>query len=100
MDSWIANAKSLQDDIEASRKLAVEVVQQAAADEHQEETIKEREIYESFLTKETNFNAQLLAALRLIEGVNGQLDKAEQLIEDRSILDALQILEGWSHDVE
>jgi centromere/kinetochore protein ZW10 len=56
--------------------------------------MREKEIYEEFLSKETIFNAQLLDALRLIEGVNNCLDKAEQLIEDRKVLEALRMLES------
>ena len=94
VDSWIANAQSLQDDIETSRRLAVDIVQQAKAEETREETIREKAIYQDFLTKEASFNAALLEALRLIQTVNNCLDTAEQMIGERRILDALDMLEG------
>lgn len=72
----------------------MDIVQQAAADEHREEIIRQREIYEDFLTREVSFNAQLLAALVLVADIHGRLDKAEQLIEERRILDGLRALEG------
>lgn len=98
MDDWIVNAQSLQDETEALRKLAVDIVQQAAADEHREEIIRQREIYEDFLRREVAFNAQLLAALALITDINRRLDKAEQLIEERRILDGLRALESRIHN--
>lgn len=94
VDSWIANAKSLQDDIETSRRLAGDIVQQATAEEIREETIRDKGIHHEFLTKENGFTDTLLEALRLLQTVNDCLDKAEHLIEERRILDAIKLLDG------
>lgn len=74
--------------------MASDIVRQADADEHQEEIIRNHEIYEDFLTREVNFNVQLLSALALIEGIHKGLDHAEQLIGEWRILDGLRALEG------
>ena len=94
VDSWIANAKSLQDDIETSRRLAGDIVQQATAEETREETIRDKGIHQEFLTKENVFTDTLLEALRLLQTVNNCLDKAEDLIGERRILDAIKMLDG------
>lgn len=100
VDSWIATAKSLQDDIEISRRLAGDIVQQATAEETREETIRDKGIHQEFLTKETAFTDTLLEALRLLQTVNNCLDKAERLIEERRILDAIKMLDGKNTPAE
>ena len=73
-------------------------MQQAAADEHRDEIIRQREIYENFLSREFAFNAQLLSSLQLIEDVHGRLDRAERLIDEQKILEGLRALEGRTCD--
>jgi centromere/kinetochore protein ZW10 len=64
VDSWIMHAKSIQDDIEKSRRLASSIVRQAEADEQREYALQEKHGYTEFLGKEVSFNDQLLASLR------------------------------------
>jgi hypothetical protein len=47
-----------------------------------------------FLLKEMTFHSQLLVALRSIQEVSTCLDNAEELLEERRILDGLRMLEG------
>jgi centromere/kinetochore protein ZW10 len=86
VDSWIVHAKSIQEDIERSKRLASSIVRQAEADDETEETLQEKENYVEFLTKEVSFNNQLLSALKGIQDVNECLQQ--------NILDALVQLEG------
>jgi centromere/kinetochore protein ZW10 len=99
VDTWITNAKSLQDNVEKSRKLANSIIREAEADEERLERVQENENYVDFLAKETAFNDQLLEALRSIQRAHDSLDKAEELASERKILEALRLLEGWAHDI-
>lgn len=94
VDSWIVHAKSIQEDIERSKRLASLIVRQAEADDETEETLQEKENYVEFLTKEVSFNNQLLSALKGIQDVNECLQQAEELANQQNILDALVQLEG------
>jgi protein transport protein DSL1/ZW10 len=98
IDTWIEHAKSIQDDIDRSRKLASSIVRQAEADDETEESLQEKENYVEFLTKEVVFNGQLLSALEGIHGVNGILQQAEDLAEEHKIVEALFRLEGSIQD--
>ncbi|RFU26758.1 hypothetical protein B7463_g9583, partial [Scytalidium lignicola] len=96
VDSWILNAKSLQDDIDKSRRLASEIVRQAEADEENSEALREQEIYVEFLTREKLFNSQLRETLEAIRVANNAFDSAEQLSYEKKIIDALHSLEdAW-----
>lgn len=94
MDTWITHAKSIQDDIEKSRRLASSIVRQAEADEQRLELLEEKEAYEGFLEKEVAFNVHLGEALRSIQEVNDKLDKAEGLAGEKRIIEAMAALEG------
>jgi centromere/kinetochore protein ZW10 len=94
VDSWIQHAKSIQDEIEQSRKLANAIVRQAEADERRLDNLAEKETYVDFLTKEVSFNAQLLAALKSIQVVNECLNRAEDEASQHKIIPALRSLEG------
>ena len=94
VDAWIKHAKSIQDDIDRSRRLASSIVRQAEAEDETEETLQEKEKYVEFLTKEVSFNDQLLSALKGIQGVDEILQQAEELAAKQSIVEALFKLEG------
>lgn len=94
IDKWIEHAKSIQDDIDRSRRLASSIVRQAEADDETEESLQENEKYVDFLTKEVSFNSQLLCALKGIQGVKEILRQAEDLAEEQKIVEALFKLEG------
>jgi centromere/kinetochore protein ZW10 len=80
VETWIANAKALQADIEKSRKLSSEIVRQAEALETH--PIEEHEAHVEFLQKEVRFNAQLGEALQSIKEVDTQLKLVEKLVCD------------------
>lgn len=94
VDTWIENAKALQDDIDSSKRLANDIIRQAEADEQRGEVVKEQEIYLSFMENEVAFNNQLHDALLLIQDVHSCLERAEALINERQILECLQVLES------
>jgi protein transport protein DSL1/ZW10 len=94
VDTWIEHAKSIQDDIDRSRRLASSIVRAAEADEETAETLQEKENYVDFLTKEVSFNDQLLLALKGIQNVNEVLRHAEDLAVQHNIIEALFKLEG------
>ena len=94
VDSWTTHAKSLQEDITASRKLASEIVRKAEADEERLDALRDAEFQVAFLEKETLFNSQLGEALKSLQQVNDTLDKSESLAIDRNIINATQSLQG------
>ena len=96
VDAWIANAKTLQDDIESSKRLANDIIRKAEADEGREEVQNEQEKYVAFLENEVAFNNQLRDGLILIQEVHGCLEKAETLVHTRKILEALHLLDSTS----
>ncbi|KAH8754433.1 hypothetical protein BGZ57DRAFT_933673 [Hyaloscypha finlandica] len=97
IDTWIEHAKSIQDDIDRSRKLASSIVRQAESDNETEESLQEKEKYVEFLTKEVVFNGQLLSALKGIQDVKEILRQAEDLAEEQKIVEALFKLEAaWT----
>ena len=94
VDAWIANAKTLQDDIESSQRLASDIIRKAEAEERREEVQEEQENYVTFLENEVAFNNQLGDGLILIEEVCGCLERAETLVHTRKILEALHLLDS------
>ena len=94
VDTWITHAKSLQEDIIASRKLASDIVRRAEADEERLDGLQDAEFQVTFLEKETAFNAQLGETLHSLQQVNNTLDKSEELAIERNIVNAIQSLEG------
>ena len=94
VDSWIKHAKSLQDDIDKSRKMANDIVRQAKVEEDQLDSIEEKEDYVIFLSKEMSFNAQLGKSLRAVKAANDLLNQAEQLAVKTRIHESLMSLEG------
>lgn len=96
VDAWIANAKTLQDDIESSKRLANDIIRKAEAHERREEVQNEQEKYVTFLENEVAFNNQLRDGLILIQEVHGCLEKADTLVHARKILEALHLLDSTS----
>jgi hypothetical protein len=54
--------------------------------------VKEQETYLAFMENEVAFNTQLSGALLLIQEVHENLQRAEGLINERQILECLQVL--------
>ncbi|PBP25192.1 centromere kinetochore protein [Diplocarpon rosae] len=99
VDLWIKHAKSIQDDIERSRRLASTIVLQAEADEKRLAGLAEKEDYVDFLAQELSFNDQLFSALSALQGANDSLNTAAKLASNERIIDALHMLEGNPTDI-
>ncbi|KAB8305171.1 hypothetical protein EYC80_004461 [Monilinia laxa] len=93
IDQWIQHAKALQDDIDKSRKLANEIVQQAEADVARVTDVQNHENHVELLVKEIEFNAQLTECLKYIKTANDFLDKAAEEADRHEIHKALQSLD-------
>ncbi|KAK8101904.1 centromere kinetochore protein [Apiospora kogelbergensis] len=97
VQSWVANAKTVEDDINRSRALANEIVRRAEAPEVSGQTIRETEEKADFLQREVVYNQQVREALASIKHVNGVLDQVEQARNERRVLDSLHLLEkSWT----
>lgn len=94
VDAWIASAKSIQDDIQKSKKLANAIVRRAQADEERREGQQEKERYAGFLQREVEFQDQLLVSLHALQGVQDILRQAEDLASQTRIVDAIRNLDG------
>jgi len=94
VDTWIKHAQNLQEDIDKSRKLASEIVQQAEADEARAAALQDKELHVNLLEKEIVFNAQLVEALQSIKRANDAMDRTVELGGEDKIADALKSLEG------
>ncbi|PQE26085.1 is centromere binding at prophase protein [Rutstroemia sp. NJR-2017a BBW] len=99
IDSWIQHAQNLQNDIDRSRKLASEIVQQAEAEEARELDLKNKETHVALLEKEIIFNRQLRVALQCIKRASDELDKAEQLAGNNELCNAIRSLQGRSPSI-
>lgn len=93
VDKWIQHAQALQDDIDKSRKLANEVVQQAEADESRFTNVQNHENHLELLAKEIEFNAQLVECIQWIKRANDSLDKAAEQADKCEIHEALMSLD-------
>lgn len=94
VQSWMTNAKALEDDINKSRSLANEIVRRAEAPEVSGQSILEAEEKVEFLQREVSYTAQVRAALTTIRRVNELLDQVEQARNERRVLDSLHLLES------
>ncbi|KAF7932012.1 uncharacterized protein EAE97_009033 [Botrytis byssoidea] len=99
IDKWIQHAQALQDDIDKSRKLANEVVQQAEADESRVTDVHNHENHVELLVKEIEFNAQLLECAQSIKRANDSLDKAVEQSDRQEIHEALKSLDVAGHQI-
>ncbi|KAH9987482.1 hypothetical protein F4779DRAFT_638716 [Xylariaceae sp. FL0662B] len=97
VNQWVANAKSLEDDINRSRSWANEIVRRSEAPDVSGKAIREAEDKVEFLRRETIYNRQVRDALKSIKHVNELLDQVEQARDERRILDSLHLLEqSWT----
>lgn len=96
VSSWVTNAKTLQEDILRSKKLADDIVRQSEAPDVSGEDIKDAENHVAFLEREAAYSDQLHEALSGIRHVNELLSEVEQAMNERRILDALRWLESRS----
>ncbi|KXJ93324.1 hypothetical protein Micbo1qcDRAFT_232884 [Microdochium bolleyi] len=97
ISQWVANAKSLEDDINRSRSMANDIVRRSEAPDVSGKTIQEAEEKVTFLQQENKYNQQVRNALSSIKNVNEILDKVERARDERRILDSLHLLESaWT----
>lgn len=93
----MANAQSVQDDINRSKRLANDIVRQAEEPVLSGAEIQEAEDKYVFLQAELAYNKRVQEALRGIKDVNQILDQVEAARDERRILDALHLLErSWA----
>jgi centromere/kinetochore protein ZW10 len=93
----MANAQSVQDDINRSKRLANDIVRQAEEPVLSGAEIQEAEDKFVFLQSELAYNQRVQGALRGIRDVNQILDQVETARDERRILDALRLLErSWA----
>ncbi|KAI0398329.1 hypothetical protein F5Y17DRAFT_411927 [Xylariaceae sp. FL0594] len=97
VSQWVANAKSLEHDINRTRAWANEIVRRSEAPDISGQTIREAEDRVDFLRRETAYNEQLYNALNSIRSVNQLLDQVELARDERRILQSLRLLEqSWT----
>ncbi|KAF9881101.1 is centromere binding protein at prophase [Colletotrichum karsti] len=97
VSSWVSNAKSLQEDILRSKRLADDIVRQSEAPQVSGKAIKDAEDQVHFLEREVLYTQQLHEALRGIQHVNELLGEVEQAMNERRIIDSLRWLEkSWT----
>ncbi|KAI1415337.1 hypothetical protein F5Y13DRAFT_178306 [Hypoxylon sp. FL1857] len=97
VNQWIANAKSLEDDINRTRSWANDIVRRSQAPDVSGKAIQEAEEKVGFLRREAEYNQQVYHALKSIKHVNELLDQVEQARDERRILDSLHLLEkSWT----
>ncbi|KAL7625179.1 ribosome biogenesis protein ytm1 [Parahypoxylon ruwenzoriense] len=94
VNQWVANAKSLEDDISRSRTWANDIVRRSQAPDVSGKAIQEAEDKVEFLRREAQYNQQVHRALGGIKHVNELLDQVEQARDERRILDSLHLLEN------
>ncbi|KAI1759855.1 hypothetical protein GGR53DRAFT_526796 [Hypoxylon sp. FL1150] len=96
VNQWVANARSLEDDINKTRSWANDIVRRSQAPDVSGKTIQEAEDKVEFLRREVEYNKQVHDALGSIKKVNELLDQVEQARDERRILDSLHLLErSW-----
>lgn len=90
------NAKTLQEDILRSKRLADDIVQQSEAPQVSGKATQDAEEHAQFLEKEVLYTQQLHEVLRGIQQVNELLGEVEQAMNERRIVDSLRWLESMA----
>ncbi|KAI0443878.1 hypothetical protein F4803DRAFT_286687 [Xylaria telfairii] len=97
VSQWVANAKSLEEDINRTRNWASEIVRRSEAPDVSGKTIQKAEDKVEFLQQESAYNNQLYNALASIKHVSRLLDEVELARDERRILQSLHLLEeSWT----
>ncbi|TDZ68343.1 Centromere/kinetochore protein zw10-like protein [Colletotrichum trifolii] len=97
VSSWVNNAKTLQEDILRSKRLADDIVRQSEAPQVSGKAIQDVEDHVRFLEREVLYTQQLHEALRGVQHVNELLGEVEQAMNERRIIDSLRWLEkSWA----
>ncbi|KAI1125905.1 hypothetical protein F5Y10DRAFT_222981 [Nemania abortiva] len=97
VSQWIANTKSLEDDINRTRSWASEIIRRSEAPDVSGKAIQEAEDKADFLRRESAYNNQVYDALTSIQHVSQLLDQVELARDERRILQSLHLLEeSWT----
>ncbi|OBR11755.1 Is centromere binding protein at prophase [Colletotrichum higginsianum IMI 349063] len=97
VSSWVNNARTLQEDILRSKRLADDIVRQSEAPQVSGKATQDAEEHAQFLEKEVLYTQQLHEVLRGIQQVNELLGEVEQAMNERRIVDSLRWLEkSWA----
>ncbi|KAK2019805.1 hypothetical protein LZ32DRAFT_573729 [Colletotrichum eremochloae] len=97
VSSWVNNAKTLQEDILRSKRLADDIVRQSEAPQVSGKAIQDAEEHARFLEREVMYTQQLHEVLGGIHHVNELLGEVEQAMKERRIIDSLRWLEkSWA----
>ena len=92
VDTWIKNAKALQEDISRSRSLASEIVREAEESDAAQKALRDAADHVEFLHRESLYTDQLKIALQRTKTVKDVLDEAERNGIEQNILNALHLL--------
>ncbi|KAI0401342.1 hypothetical protein F4802DRAFT_434327 [Xylaria palmicola] len=97
VSQWVANAKSLEEDINRTRSWANEIARRSEAPDVSGKTIHDAQDKVAFLQHEIAYNNQLYDALASIKRVGRLLDEVELARDERRILQSLHLLEeSWA----
>lgn len=96
VSSWKKNAKSLQEDIVRSKKLASDLVRLSEAPETSGELVEDAEEKTDFLNREVQYSQQLYGVLKGIQHVTQLFNDVEKAGNERRILDSLRLLESMA----
>ncbi|TIC99080.1 Centromere/kinetochore protein zw10-like protein [Colletotrichum higginsianum] len=98
VSSWVNNARTLQEDILRSKRLADDIVRQSEAPQVSGKATQDAEEHAQFLEKEVLYTQQLHEVLRGIQQVNELLGEVEQAMNERRIVDSLRWLESMASE--
>lgn len=97
VNAWFNNARSIQDDIARSKRLANDIVKRSENPDVSGKSVEEAEEKAAFIVRELDYNYQIQQVLRGLRTVNTTLDEVEEASSQRRILDALHLLErSWT----
>ncbi|TWU73379.1 hypothetical protein ED733_001995 [Metarhizium rileyi] len=97
VNSWVQNAKTLQEDIIRSKTIANEIIRQSEAPDVSGEAIEDAEEKTQFLNREVQYSQQLHVVLNRIKIANQLLGQVDAARRERRVLDSLHLLEeSWT----
>ncbi|KAF2098527.1 hypothetical protein NA57DRAFT_38787 [Rhizodiscina lignyota] len=93
VDSWIAQSKQLQADIERSKATAREIVQEAEAGKTLRAAIDDASSKQQLLQSELAFNEALADTLQRVKSISGTLDETDNLSREGHMLEGIEKFE-------
>lgn len=94
LDSWISQARRLNDDIAASHTRADEILKLAELEAGLEKELGDAETQARFLEGEMRFNDQLASILGRLQLIGATLGQVEILVSGGELGDAIEVLTG------